>query len=88
MSHTPGPWNIGTSMTRGRANIWGPIEAITSVPYAGNIEQANAHLIAAAPELLEALEHALRESGCDGDLCSHNWHDTARRAIKKARGED
>lgn len=48
---------------------------------------ANARLIAAAPELLAALKAALDESGCDGDLCMYQWHDAARAAIKKAEGE-
>jgi hypothetical protein len=49
--------------------------------------EANARLIAAAPCLLAALEKAMRESGCDGDLCAHEWHDAARAALAKARGE-
>lgn len=42
--------------------------------------------MAAAPELLDALQDALEESGCDGDLCAHSWHEKARRAIEKATG--
>jgi hypothetical protein len=49
--------------------------------------KANARLIAAAPELLEALEKALNESGCDGDQCGTEWHELARAAIAKAKGE-
>ena len=49
--------------------------------------EANARLIAAAPELLEALEKALNESGCDGDQCGTEWHELARAAITKAKGE-
>ena len=45
---------------------------------------AHAHLISAAPELLEALKEAL--GSCDGDLCMHTWHDAARAAIAKAEG--
>lgn len=43
-----------------------------------------AKLIAAAPDLLESLKLAIAESGCDGDLCAHNWHEVARQAISKA----
>jgi len=39
----------------------------------------------AAPDLLAALRMALEESGCDGDLCAHQWHDAARAAIAKGR---
>jgi hypothetical protein len=53
-----------------------------------DIQEANASLIAAAPELLKALKKALNESGCDGDLCCYEWHDVARAAIAKAEGGD
>jgi len=29
----------------------------------------------------EALKRALADSGCDGDLCTHFWHDRAREAL-------
>ena len=48
--------------------------------------EANANLIAAAHDLLEALKEALKDSGCDGDLCCHWWHEAARAAIAKAEG--
>ena len=41
-------------------------------------------LLKAAPDLLEALKQALAESGCDGDLCAHRWHEVARDALSKA----
>lgn len=44
------------------------------------VSKANAHLIAAAPEMLEALESALA-----GDMF---FLDKAERAIKKAKGEN
>ena len=44
----------------------------------------DAKLICAAPDLLAALQKALNESGCDGDLCCHEWHEAARSAISKA----
>ena len=50
------------------------------------INHPDAHLIAAAPELLRALKGALYDSGCDGDLCMHEWHELARAAIAKAEG--
>jgi hypothetical protein len=42
-------------------------------------QQANARLIAAAPELLEALERAVK------DELGDNWRDSASAAIDKAR---
>jgi len=40
----------------------------------------------AADDLLKALKKALHDSGCDGDLCSRQWHENARAAIAKAEG--
>ena len=45
-------------------------------------DEANAHLIAAAPEMLEALEACLAHAACGDPL---DW-DTVRAAIRKARG--
>ena len=53
----------------------------------GPTSQANAILIAAAPDLLAALKKALNESGCDGELCMHEWHDAARAAVARAEGK-
>jgi hypothetical protein len=49
-----------------------------------NFSHADAKLIAAAPELLATLQKALSDSGCDGDLCMHMWHEQARAVIAKA----
>jgi hypothetical protein len=46
--------------------------------------QANARLIAAAPDLLEALLRVLRDVASDG---LDGWEDQARAAIAKATGE-
>ena len=35
-------------------------------------------------ELLKALRKAPGDSGCDGDLCMHYWHELARGAIAMA----
>jgi hypothetical protein len=61
--------------------------AVREVPYRGDIveiDHPDARLIAAAPILLDALKFALRESGCDGELCAHEWHEKARAAIAEA----
>lgn len=64
--HTPGPW---TWVRNARDNIaliskteeWGPVaEIIMEHPrYTPELQEANAQLIAAAPEMLEALRLAL-----------------------------
>ena len=86
--HTPGPWyHEGTPQ---------PVIASESDPkgrdialvrlWDGDEAEANAHLIAAAPEMLEALEAVVAN-------CGHlNWEQEkalidARAAIAKAKGE-
>lgn len=88
-SHTPGPWHhveednlILITTTAGRHVCdFQPVSTHVSVAE----RNANGRLITAAPDLLNALERALRDSGCDGDLCMHEWHEDARKAISKAR---
>lgn len=49
----------------------------------GSISESDAHLISAAPEMLEALEALLDDRGMMG---SSTW-DRAAAVLKKARGE-
>ncbi len=49
----------------------------------GGFEEADAHLIAAAPELYEALEIAI----ADGPAGYLEWIETAKTVLAKARGE-
>ena len=51
-AHTPGPWTVGYLRIEGRADIYADSEP-TSI--ASVRTGANAALVAAAPELLEAL---------------------------------
>jgi hypothetical protein len=79
--HTPGPW-----VATGRSvNAPGSDRNICLVQSAKDAYD-NARLIAAAPQLLETLDAVIRED-CDGGDCSFEWHEKARAAIKKARGE-
>ena len=50
------------------------------------VRQANARLIAAAPDLLEALESMLSEH-CGNHECDDVAHDLARTTIAKIKGE-
>lgn len=90
--HTPGPWKVS------RTGEELQISAISTPGYfavirgacAGAHEQgeANARLIAAAPELLEALEELvgwLAEARLE--MGGHIGLDDARAAIAKARGQ-
>lgn len=90
MSHTPGPW-LTTESTEhwGRVNV--TIQAAftandIATAWQGNTEtnRANARLIAAAPELLEALEEVL---GWE-TLCPIETYEMASAAIAKARGQE
>ena len=93
--HTPGPWEVSWDKYGKESEIHGKSELndgpICIIPHddvteSGAEEQlANARLIAAAPELLEALEGLAMKAG------RHFWRDVvvtqARAAIAKAKGE-
>jgi hypothetical protein len=92
--HTPGPWTLGHNW-RGKMAICGPkfnhdpdgesiaslsVDRICNVPYRADQQgPANAHLIAAAPEMYVALRAML--SGNEGS------RDLAIAAIAKAEGK-
>ena len=86
--HTPGPWRFDGDWWR-RPTIYGGKVEVATINKAwfperdgrGGEQEANALLIAAAPELLEALELVVTRCGphsTDGAI--------ARAAIAKARG--
>lgn len=84
--HTPGPWCVEGVGIRAlvRAGTSGVIVAVRH-RLSAQENEANARLIAAAPELLEALENIL--SNClDSDGLSRAY-ENARAAIAKATGE-
>jgi len=82
--HTPGPWMIDKA---GDIYAGEPSEGtrVDVMNYWGT-DGANAHLIAAAPDLLEALEQAHREmtSHAVGTMPKHCY---MCKAIAKAKGE-
>ena len=102
MKHTPGPWEVSKSgsfvrlpapdnraicrMNHGSVWEWAQPK--------GSIEdRANARLIAAAPELLEACRMLTEHDDCECDN-THKQNNTvcrycyARQAITKATGEE
>lgn len=90
-AHTPGPWHIEikspmTVYKEACYAIYGKdgLLPIVTIPITGHETDADADLIAAAPELLEALEEVL-------DTDSHSgWgevHHKALQLIKKIKGE-
>ena len=93
MTHTPGPWSYWPKSAYPQGVI--SQDATTThiaipalYPDAG-ITTANARLIAAAPQLLEALK-ALQRQALQGNVRGDEWMDEAlektRAAIAKAEG--
>ena len=88
--HTPGPWIHTEDDDNYHAVTAGCGYHVNSdddgFEIAGCISKANAHLIAAAPDLLEALEYCL---DCLGDefALPADCQSNARAAIDRARGE-
>jgi len=88
--HTPGPWAVNRYITSGNQSlgfhITGPRDGSVSPVCVGEDTgygeiDANARLIAAAPELLEALKKAVNRQGfTNAELI------TARAVIAKAEG--
>lgn len=87
--HTPGPWQVVSHSTAGQIAIatQGPMPSVYCI---GKNKEVNARLIAAAPELLAALERcipclqaAIDELGSREDKACLAQ---ARKVIKKARG--
>lgn len=97
MKHTPGPWTVGAHqkiISRGWSiRIPEDGSAIAYVLGEKNPElHANARLIAAAPELLEACKYVVQyhrdhDSG-EGELYGLDFVTTCINAIRKAEGEN
>jgi hypothetical protein len=92
-NHTPGPWEIKRHFDPGYKNISAQKHtALAQVVWCMEDEdrspscEANAHLIAAAPELLEALEALVLDESKEY-IPTRLW-DVARSAIAKAKGHD
>lgn len=88
--HTPAPWRaskgrygyqIHSGEKPSSLNHWIANLKCESCPAS---EEANAQLIAAAPELLEALETIICSD--NARLCQSEW-EAGRAAIAKAKGE-
>lgn len=92
--HTPGPWQVEFAHTQQSSGIvyWQVHDGSDAIACnqfcaAGNAE-ANARLIAAAPDLLGALKEILEspESQENSYDCFQGLKDLARAAIAKAEG--
>ena len=85
VKHTPGPWDvIGTVVTAECMTIG--IATLSEYDTLTPRQIANAHLIAAAPDMLEALDKIACLAPGHGDVCEI-IATVARSAIRKATGE-
>ena len=86
--HTPGPWVTGNG-TRAETSVYAEIKDIfvkiawcdATLGYPHCV--ANARLIAAAPDLLDALKNLEND---DGSIPAHAW-ELVQSAIAKAEGK-
>ena len=89
---TPGPWKVGLHYNEiidvDSVGWSGMIQASENDSLFPNQGKANANLIAAAPELFEALQKMIErlEDRSEYDKCVQLYYE-ARKAIKKALGE-
>lgn len=91
-AHTPGPWTIDWNVSRldifsaDAATLVATLRRSALSPGIDDTAKANARLIAAAPDMLEALQKlcAIQEYG-DVASWASEW-DEARAAIAKATG--
>ena len=88
--HTPGPWHAPLSDGHARSIVWakephgGPVATIC-VTDPDDTQTANAHLIAAAPDLLEALRAVIEYMPLKPHV--NSAYNRAQVAIAKAEGD-
>lgn len=101
MTHTPGPWTINDKTAHTAVNAVDRHVAMINfynckeAPMTEEEHQANVHLIAASPNLLEACERMFRSLGAFLDYVrpddTHHYYEPkealelGRSAIRKAR---
>ena len=82
MKHTKGPWGVNALDRRGTYQLETDLISTDEA-------LANAKLIAAAPDMLNALEHILKEIDSDPGYSVKHSKDAIRKvneALKKAKG--
>lgn len=82
---TPGPWNVGRQR-KIYAGVETPIAQSIAVDGDYPAAKANAHLIAAAPDLYEALKRLLDDQACLRTTGATHFEQNAFSALAKARG--
>lgn len=95
VKHTPGPWHVGVRQPNSDKFVYGAdgeevanCDRLTNFP---DVNLANARLVAAAPDLLEALEACESLLSAKAGKDPRVWRSVpmtlARSAIAKAKGE-
>jgi len=91
--HTPGPWAVHPVKAQIDAFPAGAVVPVCSLLWPTELRsedetEANAYLIAAAPDLLAALKLILasHDASCKGERCAIVGIDLARAALAKAEG--
>ena len=84
--HTPGPWRIGALVHEVHAADGSLVAELASRGEKYRETRHNARLIAAAPDLLEALRW-IASCECEDDGDNDYIYSKAREAIAKATGE-
>jgi hypothetical protein len=86
-SHTPGPWEVFNSHSGIYILDSAEQAAICKIEWCLE-DEANARLIASAPELLSVLKRLCSKFGVDDNGSSRDWTEwrEARAAIDKAEG--
>ena len=92
--YTPGPWLVGYGDAVGIGEVfgvgldtepdWTPVCMLSLSENVNELDEANASLIAAAPDLLESLVHLV--DGIESCGLTGVYLDQARAAIAKATG--
>jgi hypothetical protein len=88
MNHTPGPWRQHTDGEKTYASVRGRNgQCVADCGSRSDVvAQANAKLIAASPDLLEALMDVFKTAEDGGKISDINWT-LLRVAVAKATGE-
>lgn len=89
VAHTPGPWTVGPHPGNGAGSAWRTILSQGGAfpgAYVGEALERDAHLMAAAPELLESLRNLLGWHEGIGNT-GGKFIEGARAAIAKAEGK-
>jgi hypothetical protein len=75
-----GPWGSSNSYAVAEFPEWDLRQKVDL------IESANSdavRILDINSRLVACLKEALAQTGCDGDLCNHRWHETARQLFSE-----